>query len=659
MDALNRKGVRAKRIRSRVVPAICAGFLAVGGLAGATGKIAELERLKPIVLTYSNGDDFSPFAEATESLRGLSVEERIDAESVILKLLDRPGVTPAGRIEILRMLELVAGPASAEVLGPYLIDRSLSHPARRILQNLDSELVVKLFLAAINNTEGDLRIGLIGSLGRQQSEAAIVPLTELAASEDDATASAAIEALGETGRFDACMVLNRLVVQGALEAARLDAMLKAAEQLRRNRSLILAKRIARQLTGEVYPPLVRVGAYHLLARIEPDTSAEVTLELLNSDDPELVSAGLMLVADAKPATATAKFADLLNTPSIPGDILIQALVNRGDIAARSALLAHVNSENMAVRIAAVRALGPLGSPDELDLLIARLQADRGEAEAAMEALALIPQIEADIVLLRRYATFEDPPAADLAGVLALRDNRAAVPFMLRAALREDKVGRQSVRALATLARPSDVPELIALLDLVPVRYRRGIEQAAAAAMKRLAESPPSLAPVLGSLEDVSPENRASLIRIAGVVGGSEAAEVLDETYRSGNAEDMEMVSQIVANWPSESYVDLMLRVATETSDSNLRSQLIDALAEQANDWRYSRTEEATELLQALVPLASTTDEKRSILSAADGVLSLEALAIIEGFGSEPGLEEEAIEARERLIDRLRRADLYQ
>jgi HEAT repeat protein len=657
MDPLNRQKVKIYAVHHRMIPTLFVGLLTLGGQSSSVGEIPELERLSPVVLSYSEGDDFGPLAEATESLRGLTSEQRIEAETVLLKLLDRPGVSPAGRIEILRMLELVASPASAKALGPYLIDPALSHPTRRILQNLDSEMVVKLFLSAINQADGDLRIGLIGSLGRQQSEATIVPLTELATNDDEATAGAAIEALGEIGTFDACMALNKLTVPDALEAARLDAMLKGAEFLRRKGALILAERIGRQLTGEVYPPLVRVGGYHLLARIRSETSVEVALELLTSEDPILVSAGLMLVADAQPASGTDRFADLLNTPSIPGDLLIQALVNRGDIAVRPALLTQVNSENLAVRIAAVRALGPLGSLDELDMLIARLQANKGEAEAAMEALVLLPQVEVDIELLRRYATFEDPPAADLAGILALRNNLAAVPFMLQAALREDKVGRQSIRALAILAQPSDVPELIALLDLVPVGYRRGIEQAAAGAMKRSDEYPPPLAPVLGSLEGASPENRDSLIRIAGAVGGEEAAEVLDETYRSGDAEDMEMVSQIVANWPSESYVDLMLQVARETSDENLRARLIDALAEQANDWKYSRTEEATELLEALVPLASTIEEKRFILEAADGVLSPGALAIVRSFESEPGLEEEAIEALEQLIDRMRRASL--
>ncbi|RKX33564.1 MAG: hypothetical protein DRP71_09930, partial [Verrucomicrobia bacterium] len=437
-----------------------------------------------------------------------------------------------------------------------------------------------------------------------------------------------------------------------LEADRLDAMLKAAEFLRRNGSLILANRIARQLTGMVYPPMVRLGGFLLLARIEPETSADIALELLTSDDPILVSGGLMLVADAQPADATRRFAELLDDPAIPGDALIEALVDRGDTSIRSALLKHVNSEDMAIRTTAVRALGPLGSQDELDLLIARLQANRGEAEAATDALVLLRPGEVDVELLRRYATFEDPPAADLAGILARRNFTPAVPLMLQAALREDRVGRQSIRALATLAQPGDVPELIALLDLVPTDHRRGIEQAAAAAMRRSDESPPDLAPVLGSLESASPENRVSLLHIAGAVGGPEAAAVLDSIYRSGNVDDMKMVSQIVATWPSASTVDLMLRVAGETSDQNLRARLIDACADQAREWRRSRTEQATELLQALMPLAVTTEEKRSILEAAKKVVSWGALAVAQSFESEPGLEEEAIAASEKLADRL-------
>lgn len=652
MDTLNRPDVRTGRIDCRMLPAICVGLLAFGGAARSAGEIAELERLKPYVLTYSNGGDFSPFAEATESLRGLSLEDQIEAESVLLEILDRPGLSPAGRIEILRMLELVAGPASAETLGPYLIDPALSHRARRILQGLESDLVVTLFLAAIDRTEGDLRIGLIGSIGRRQSGNAIVPLTELATTEDTATARAAIQALGETGTFDACMALNRMMVSDELEADRLDAMLKAAEYLRRNGSLILAERIARQLTGMVYPPLVRLGGYRLLARIEPETSAEIALELLRDDDPILISGGLMLVADAQPAEATRQFAELLDDPAIPGADLIQALVIRGDISARSALLKAVNSENLVIRTAAVRALGSLGSQAELNLLIARLEADRGEAAAAADALALLPDDEVDLELLRRYATFEDPPAADLAGILARRYYGAAVPVMLQAALRQDRVGRQSIRALATLAQPNDVPELIALLDLVSIGNRRGIEQAAAAAMLRSEESPPPLGPVLGSLEGASPENRISLLRIAGTVGGPEAAGVLDEIYGFGDESDMEMVSQIVATWPSESYVDLMVRVAGETSDEILRARLIDGCADQAREWRWGQPERATELLKSLVPLAATIEEKRSILDVADNIVSWDALAIIQSFESEPGLEEEAIAASEKLADRL-------
>ncbi|RKX33051.1 MAG: hypothetical protein DRP71_11105, partial [Verrucomicrobia bacterium] len=192
MDALTRQKVRVARSHYRMIAVIIIGLLAVDSNPTAAGEIAAFDTLKPAVLTYSNGDDFSPFAEATESLRGLSFPQRIEAETVLLNLLDRPGVSPAGRIQILRMLELVASPASAETLGPYLIDPALSHRTRRILEALDSELVVRLFLAAIDRTEGDLRVGLIGSLGRRQSAESIAPLTELAANEDPATARAAI-----------------------------------------------------------------------------------------------------------------------------------------------------------------------------------------------------------------------------------------------------------------------------------------------------------------------------------------------------------------------------------------------------------------------------------------------------------------------------------
>lgn len=613
--------------------------LLVSGLRA--DDLQSLGNLKPAVLTYAEGDDFTPFATATAVVVGLDPEQQKAAEAILLDLLDNPGVTQAARVELMAILERVAGSASVIPVGRTLTDPRLSHSARRVLQNLDTPEVDRVLLAALRETDGDLRLGVVGSLGRRRTAAAVTPLTGLALSDEPATARAALQALGAIGTPSAFVALDRLEVPDELESIRLDAQLQAAETLRRNGATTEAGTIARRMTRDDYPTPIRLGAYLLLARIESDRSAPVAIEMLTSGVPQLVAGGLHLVTEARPADATRDLAALLSDPDIPAAPLIQALVERGDIAARSALLVEANSDDPDVRAAAVRALGPLGSIDELQLLIARLQANRAEARAAADALSLLPEIEVDIELLQIYRHFEDPPAADLAGILARRNNRAAIPFMLEAALLDNRVGRQSIRALAELAQPSDIPELIALLDLVPPGFRRGIEQAAVAAIKRSHLNPPPLSSVLGALPAASPENRVSLLRIAGAAGGTEAAAELASAYDTGDPADRQLVTSILVRHPDPAYLDLTYLVLTRTEDPTLRTRLLAGPLELVHDWRWQKSDQATDVLTALAPLARTLEEKTLILEAAARVHTEGSLALIEAFTEDPELAEAA------------------
>jgi hypothetical protein len=336
-------------------------------------------------------------------------------------------------------------------------------------------------------------------------------------------------------------------------------------------------------------------------------------------------------------------------PAVPRIQLLDALVARGDIAARGAILLLVNSDDPELRAAAVRALGPLGSIDEVDLLIARLLAqNREEARAAADALSTLPQIEVDIELLRLFRTFEEPPASELAGILARRGIEAAVPYMLQATLRTDRVGRQSIRALATLAEPKDAPELIALLDLVPSGYRRGVEQATAAAMKRSVERPPSLTPVLGSYRTTGSENRISLLRIAAEVGGPEAAAKLTEVFLNGSPEEQEATVEIVLTWPDPDNLDLRLLMAQNALDPTLHTRLVQSCLDQVEKWHHWQADRATLLLVSLQPLVVTAEEKNRLIESALSVQTIGSLEVIQSLVPDPEVGIQATEAAEEL-----------
>ncbi|MEZ5277412.1 MAG: hypothetical protein R3F07_13615 [Opitutaceae bacterium] len=612
----------------------------VGSQSAPTGPNPPAP-LDTAVLTYTAGDDFSAFADAAESLRGASPEEKRATEDLLLLLLQNPGATQAARVEILALLELAAGPASVEPVGRLLTDPVLSFSARRVLQDLDSPLVNPILLAAVRETRGEMRIGMIGSLGHRHALEAVEPLAALASSADLPTARAALRALAETGNIEAAAALIETSVDPEVENDQLDALLLIGESLRRKDFTNTAGAIAELLIAPSYPVQIRLAAYLLLARTIPENSADVSIRMLESGEPELIAGGLSLVAAAQPADATRRFAALMTSPGIPTVALLEALVARGDIAARSAILSLTNSDDTDFRAAALEALGVLGSPEEVNLLIARLQAGKEESRAARTALVRLPQLEVDVELLRRYRTFEEPPASELAGILGDRSNRAAVPFMLEAALRPDKIGRESVRALASLAEPSDVPELIALLDLVPSGFRRGVEQAVAAAMNRSDLSPPSLDPVLGSYAAAGPDNRLSLLRIAGAIGGPEASAKFLDVFRNGPPAERETVQGILATTTDSRYLETLRILTAGTDDPSSRTVFIRSvlrLSEKLPNWK---ADDAVDIIASVAPLAQSREEKNMIIEAASERPTPAALEIIQGFLDDPELAGEA------------------
>lgn len=142
------------------------------------------------------------------------------------------GATQAAKEYACRKLCLVGSAASVPALAPLLAQKDFSHMARFALERIDAPEAAAALRSGLDSLDGDLRIGVIGSLGSRR-DAASVPTLGRLLSGDPRTAAAAAVALGSIRTPAALAALagaDPFVGHGVGERV-VDARLACAEEL--------------------------------------------------------------------------------------------------------------------------------------------------------------------------------------------------------------------------------------------------------------------------------------------------------------------------------------------------------------------------------------------------------------------------------------------
>ncbi|MCH8194359.1 MAG: HEAT repeat domain-containing protein, partial [Planctomycetes bacterium] len=211
-------------MRHLTLTTFLAPLLAAGGLLFLSATTSEAATADYEALAnYDFGESRQALSAIEEEIRSLPSTGYHQVESRLLDVLNRPQASFAAKQFVCRMLRRVGSvrcvPEMAELLG----DAELSHMARFALQHLPAPEAGAALRAALTTLEGELRVGVIGSLGLREDRSAVDLLAPLVTSKDQDTASAAIKALGRIGGREAAQSLATVNIPAALQAFREDS----------------------------------------------------------------------------------------------------------------------------------------------------------------------------------------------------------------------------------------------------------------------------------------------------------------------------------------------------------------------------------------------------------------------------------------------------
>jgi HEAT repeat protein len=145
---------------------------------------------------------------------------------------------------------------------------------------------------------------------------------------------------------------------------------------------------------------------------------------------------------------------LESLPSEHQVLMLRALGIRGDATAAPAVAKAAGSEDQDVRIAALEALGSVGEPASLAVLIRAAATGGREQEVARRSLLLLPGRETDDRLMQAMSDGTDAERIEVIRALAGRGVSAAVGGLFQAAGDQNaEVAQAAITALGTLAAP--------------------------------------------------------------------------------------------------------------------------------------------------------------------------------------------------------------
>lgn len=623
--------------------------------AAAENPEGQLDDAFKSIVAYELGQDGAPMERIIE--RVIAVQEDPAARNALadrLAALLSTGATFDCKRFVIRQLQVIGGDAQVPALAALLVDKKHSHLARYALEGIAGPVAYKALVDALGKTSGEVRVGIINTLGVRREAESVVPLAALLGDSDVDTAAAAATALAKIGGVQAARALNEALKNAGdtLRPAVLDACLTCADKFLAGGDVALAIPIYEQFFKKTEERHVRLGAFRGLVAAKGVDALPLVLDALASDDPVWQRAALAYVRVLPGQKATRTFAKQVQRLDGGAKVsLIAALAERGDQTALPVVKKALKSESEAVRFAALEAVAAFGdAASALTLAEIAASVSGKEQRAARSSLYALSAEGVDTAILEALDSAAPEIHAELVRSIAERSMRNAMATLLREAKGpNEQVVHEAFRGLGLLAGPDDMPSVAGLLTgAASDAVREEAERAVVSAARRI---PPDRGPVdavMAALKaEKKPEVRISLLRVLGEIAHHTSLEVLRAAMKGEAEEERRAAVQALANWPRAEVMADLLTIAKEP-ESEAQDVALNGYIRLLRQPSERPGEESVALFEEALKLARSKGAKRNVLSGLSDVHDLKALEIVERYLGDAELNREAAVAAEKI-----------
>jgi HEAT repeat protein len=588
-----------------------------------------------------------------KQIQAAKPEEGPAIEARLIAVLETPEATMPGKQFACQMLRLVGSRTCVPAIAKLLRDEQLTHMARSVLLGMNDPAAADALREALGTTQGNVRIGLINTIGDRGDSGSLPALAGLLTSGDEATTDSALAAVGKIGGTDAATILEGAKGSDAAKPAWAQAYLRCAGGLAAKSEAARAQQMYRALLDGNYPSAVRAGAFREIVSAQKEQAVPMIVQTLGSNDKVMKRAALAAVITVPGHAATAAFAQRLATLAPEAQAtLLGALAARGDAEGLIGLVHKLaRDENAALREAAIKALGRVGNASSVPVLVAALPDTAGGALASQALVELHGDGVADS-LIQQVKSGDATLRAQVLGVLADRRQIEALP-VARQTLRDAdaKLRQAAVKVLSELGTQEDLQHFCdAILTTKDGSERDLLARAISAIGSRLADKAKRDDCVLQSFAQADAPTKVQLLQVLAAFGGDKALEATRRTLAEPGEVHKAAVRSLAA-WPDTAPLADLRKAAKEETDQAIQILALRGSIKMIGQARW-RAEEKVQALREAMELSTRPAEKRQVLSELSKVNHADALKIVEPCLGDDNLKREAWQAYERIAEAL-------
>ncbi|MFI5379740.1 MAG: HEAT repeat domain-containing protein [Tepidisphaerales bacterium] len=570
----------------------------------------------------------------------------------LLAVLESPDATFPAKQFVCQMLRTVGSPKCVPAVAKLLTDEKLSHVARQVFLGMKDPAVDDALRKALGQTQGNLRIGIVNTIGDRRDAQSLAVLATLLAGNDEATSRVTLNAIGKIGGAPAADLLDKTKVADTLKDAWAHAYLKTAQSLAANDAARSVKMYYDLLDGN-YPMPVRAAAFPAVAQALKNEAVPLVIKTLSSPEALMrrAAAGCILTLPGNAATKT--FVAALAAMSPEGKaMLLGELAARGDAeGATDTVNKLVADKDSAVSLAAIKALARLGGAASVPVLSAVI---KEPAPIGPEATRTLVELRADGVgaaLVKLSETGEPAVREAVFGVLAQRGQIDALPSVRKSIADSDaNVRRAALKTLAALGSQEDLPKLVdMLLAAKDDADRDAFAQTISGIGARMADKTARCEPVLAAMSKADAPAKIRLLTILSTFGGAQSLQAVKAAL-AGEAEVHKTAVRALSNWPDAAPIADVLAIARDDQD---KSNQILALGGYIRMIALGgRPEQKLTAYRQALELATRADEKKQVLTGLGEIRTAESLKMVEPFLEDAALKREAYSAYEKIAEGL-------
>ncbi len=552
-----------------------------------------------------------------------------------------------------RQLALTATEQHIPALVRQLSNEKMTHMALYTLAHIDSPQVDRALVLALKRATGNARLGIVNMLGKRRCADAVKPLGKLMISGDEGISVAAIRALGHIGTDAAYSQFLLYDVADdpprrhshARAMAFAHANLDLADRFLADGKIKRAERQYRLASDRHNPAHIRAaGLKGLVATIREQAGPFVS-QTLRSDNKQLYGMAASIVRTVPEKKTAETFAGGLRElePNVQV-MLINALGARSDGASLDIVRTACENHNVAVKEAALRAIGEIGDESCIPLLI--------ECDAD-DSLANLRGENVNAVLIDRLLNSTSTEKVVICRALLRRNASEAAPALVDAARTGDSsVRTEALKALHSLAGREQMQALVDLIFVVDPSQADQVGRTMATVARRSSMHQECTQVILSRYDRAAnADQRVALLLTLGGLGHEQALPVLRETLRDGNSQLRYAAIKALSSWPDAAPSGDLLDVAGSAGNRSHRVlalrgsiDLMDA-AELPADRKLAHYQRAMQI-------ARQDAERKKVLSVLAGIDALDAFQMATSHLDNPSLGNEAALAACRIGQRI-------